>query len=148
MCATIMQSLTFMIFIVSKQIATLKFLPHIDAWPAGLTLITKTHIFHVSQKLTLKSFIWFIYFNFYNWNVWLGTGRYLLFLHCTRITCFQGEKRGSNLQYRFRKTGISQARTLVAKASTLYLPGRDGKERKWCVGVCVRACTQVHCVQV
>ena len=30
-----MQSLTFIIFIVSEKIATFKFLPHIDTWPAG-----------------------------------------------------------------------------------------------------------------
>ena len=52
---TIMQSLTFIIFIVSEKIATLKLLSNTDtraaSRPAGLTLvITKTNIFHVSQK--------------------------------------------------------------------------------------------------
>ena len=53
MSATIMQSLTFVMFIVSEKIATLKVLPHIDTRPAGRpnTDITEAHIFHASQKL-------------------------------------------------------------------------------------------------
>ena len=44
--------LKFIIFIVSKKIATLKVLPHTDNWPAaGHSLtITQTDIFHASQK--------------------------------------------------------------------------------------------------
>ena len=50
---TIMQYLTFIIFIVSQKITRLNFLAHTLGPPAGLTLNgTWTHIFHVSQKLT------------------------------------------------------------------------------------------------
>ena len=45
-----MMMMTFIMFIVSEKIVTLKFLPHTDTRPAGLTLIIRwTHIFHVSQ---------------------------------------------------------------------------------------------------
>ena len=52
MSTTIMQSLTFIKFVVSQKIATLKFLPR---WtiihPASRTLIiTQTHIFHANKK--------------------------------------------------------------------------------------------------
>ena len=52
MNATTMQSLTFIVFIVSEKIATLMFLHNTNSRrPAGLTLIiTQTHTFHVSQK--------------------------------------------------------------------------------------------------
>ena len=62
-----MQSLTFIMFIVSEKIAKFMFLPHTDTRQAGqlacLTLIiTQIHIFHVSQKA--QTFItWIIYFS-------------------------------------------------------------------------------------
>ena len=51
MSTTIIQSLTFIIFIVSEKIATLKSLLPMDTQPAGLTLvITLTHISYESKK--------------------------------------------------------------------------------------------------
>ena len=49
MSTATMQSLTVIMFIVSKKIATLKFLPH----TADLKLIM-TRIFHVSQKFVIN----------------------------------------------------------------------------------------------
>ena len=45
---TIMQSLTFIIFIVSKEIATSKFLQHKGNQPASLTLIITEITFFMS----------------------------------------------------------------------------------------------------
>ena len=55
-----MQRLTLNFFKLklSEKIAVLKFLPHTDNRPAGLTLIfTQTHIFQVSQKYYLVSIL-------------------------------------------------------------------------------------------
>ena len=38
MSATIVKSLTFVMFILFEKIATSKFLPHIDFWLAGLMM--------------------------------------------------------------------------------------------------------------
>ena len=76
MSTTIMQSLTFMILIVSDKITTLKFLPHRDTWPADLrVIITQAHIFNVSKKNNNKKKeekeinIFYIFYRLFRWLV-------------------------------------------------------------------------------
>ena len=53
MSTTIMQSLTFIIFILSEKIGTLTFLPHSDTQPAGQGKIKQATLGKVRQRMTL-----------------------------------------------------------------------------------------------